>query len=300
MADISPDADLGDMFSTVANDTRFEILRALWAAHTENPGAVDGRDREPVPFSRLRERVGVRDSGRFNYHLDELVPQFVRNREDGYVLTHAGSQMIGTAVSGVYTETDAELDDAVLGACSEPDCGGTLMANYDSGHITVNCDTCDLRVVMHVPPILVETHDIEANPGVVQQFTLTEMQRLVRGFCPLCSGPVENRVVGYLADGTARERVGVTHVCEECGNVSHTTAVLSVADHPAVVSLLYDAGIDYRDIALWQPPREVEFEETIESEAPVRVAVAMTADEETLTAVMDENLDVVELRRGEE
>lgn len=302
MVDIGTETDLGDVFGTVANDIRFEILRALWEAHTEHPEKVDGLEHEPVPFSRLRERVGVRDSGKFNYHLDELVPRFVRKKSNGYVLTHAGSQTIGTAVSGVYTETETELDGAVLGDCSEPDCDGALLANYDSGHIIVDCarESCDMGVVMAVPPIIVETHDIEANPTIVQQYTLTEVQQLVRGFCLLCSGPVDQQIRGHLDDGTARDRVGVAHVCEECGNVSHTTAVLLVADHPAVVSFLYDAGIDYRDIALWQRPQDIEYSERIESEDPVRVAVTVATDTGTLTAVINESLEVVELRRGED
>lgn len=299
MADVGDKTDIGEVFGTVANDLRFEILRTLWETHTEHPEAVDRPEHEPVSFSRLRERVGVRDSGRFNYHLNELVPRFVRKEDNGYVLTHAGTQTIGTAVSGVYTDSNAELEEAVFGQCSNTDCNGTLRADYDSGHITVDCDDCVREAVMHVPPIIVETHDIESDPTVVQQFTLTETQRLIRGFCPLCSGPVDQRITGHLENGTARGRVGVTHVCEECGNVSHTTAVLSVTDHPAVVSLLYDAGIDYRDIALWRPPQAVEFEETVESENPIRVAVSVTIGGGMLTAVLDENLEVVEIHHNE-
>jgi hypothetical protein len=297
MVDIGTDTDLGDVFGTVANDIRFEILLALWEARTENPAEVEGVDQEPVSFSQLKDRVGLRDSGQFNYHLDKLVPRFVRKDGEGYVLTRAGSQIIGTAVSGVYTETDAELDAAALGTCSEPDCDGTLLGEYDDGHLVVECDTCDLHTVVAVPPILVETHDIEANPDVVQQFTLTEMQRLARGFCLLCDGPVGRRVTGQFETDTAGPRVGVTHVCQECGNVAHTTTVILVTDHPAVVSLLYDAGIDYRDIALWQRPRDIAFGETIESEDPLGVAVTMTVEDETLTVTLDGDLEVVELHR---
>jgi hypothetical protein len=57
--------------------------------------------------------------------------------------------------------------------------------------------------------------------------------------------------------------------------------------------------VSTRVIALWRPPRDVEFGETTESEDPVRVAVAVTADEQSLTAVIDGSLEVVELRRGE-
>jgi len=64
-----------DAFSLVANETRMDVLKALWEA--------DG----PRSFSALRERVGVRDSGQFNYHLGKLVGHFVRKTADGYRLS---------------------------------------------------------------------------------------------------------------------------------------------------------------------------------------------------------------------
>lgn len=289
--------DLDEVFGVVANETRIAILRALWDEHTANPEAVDGPRSDPVAFSTLRDRVGVADSGQFNYHLDKLVPEFVQHREGGYALTHAGAQVVGAAVSGVYTDTDADIEAAEMGACTAPDCTGTLEASYEDGHVTVACDTCDLRTVMHVPPVVVGTQDVEADPDVLQQFTLTEMQRLVRGFCALCDGPVEARVAdadlhGDPSDGT----VTVIHVCQACGSISHTSAAVFVLDHPAVVSLLHDAGIDYRSIALWRTPPELESEETIRSVDPVRLEVTVSVDDETLTAVLDGDFEVVETR----
>ena len=299
MTDQGPGDDPDEVFGVVANETRIAILRALWDEHTANPEEVDGPRSDPVAFSALRERVGVADSGQFNYHLDKLVPEFVQHREDGYALTHAGTQVIGAAVSGVYTDTDADLEPAEMGACTVSDCTGTLEASYEDGHVTVACDTCDLRTVMHVPPVVVGTQDVEANPDLLQQFTLTEMQRLVRGFCPLCDGPVEARVADdSLTEDPPGGPVRVVHVCRACGSVSHTSAAVFALDHPAAVSLLHDAGIDYRSIALWQTPPELEYEETLLSANPLRLEVVVTVDSETLTIVLDDDFDVVETHRG--
>jgi|APHM01.1.fsa_nt_gi hypothetical protein len=297
MMEPSTGEQLSDVFGLVANDTRFEILRALWNARTETPEDVSGPEQDPVPFARLRERVGVRDSGRFNYHLDQLVPEFVDRRGEGYVLTYAGAQAIGAAVSGIYTERDVELGTATFGHCNEPDCSGVLETEYDSGHVVVECDTCDLSITMAVPPVVAETQDVETNPEVIQQFTFTEIQRLVRGFCSLCNGPLEAEVTGSLSTDDTDGRVGITHVCQECGSVSYTTAITLVTGHPAAVSFLYDAGIDYRSIALWKQPQGIEFAETVRSEDPLRIAVTATAGDETLTLVLDEHLDVVDQRR---
>jgi len=240
--------------------------------------------------------VGVADSGQFNYHLDKLVPEFVQHREGGYALTHAGAQVVGAAVSGVYTDTDADID-VTMGECTESGCSGTLAASYEDGHVTVACDACDLRTVMHVPPVVVGTQDVEANPDLLQQFTLTEMQRLVRGFCALCDGPVEARVAdGYLTEGPSDGPVRAVHVCQACGSISHTSAAVFVLDHPAVVSLLHEAGIDYRSIPLWQPPPELAYEEAVRSVDPVRIEVAVTTDSGALTAMLDGDFEVLETR----
>ncbi|MEF8780872.1 MAG: hypothetical protein V5A46_09370 [Haloferacaceae archaeon] len=299
MTDTSLGSDLDDVFGVVANDTRFAILRALWDAHTETPAEIEGPQREPVPFSVLRERVGVRDSGRFNYHLAELVPRFVKHREDGYALTHAGARIIGAVVSGVYTETETELDATDIGDCGGSNCDGTLETSYENGHVTVECDACDVRTVMHAPPILVEAHDLESNRDALRQYTLTEIQRTVRGFCSVCTGPVDARVAQPVLAGEERtdDRVEIVHECRECGAVSHTSAVAFLLDHPAVVSLLHDAGIDYRDVALWKRPSGVSSEEHLRSGDPVRIEVSVTVEDETLAFVLDGDLEVLEYGR---
>ncbi|ERH10091.1 MAG: hypothetical protein J07HX64_01860 [halophilic archaeon J07HX64] len=60
-----------------------------------------------MAFSSLQDRAGVEDGGRFNYHLGKLVPEFVREDDAEYALTHAGEQLIGDAVSGMYRRNKA-------------------------------------------------------------------------------------------------------------------------------------------------------------------------------------------------
>lgn len=55
-----------DAFGVLGNDTRVAILEAL--AEATEPGY----GQQAVRFSDIRERVGVDDSGRLNYHLDKL------------------------------------------------------------------------------------------------------------------------------------------------------------------------------------------------------------------------------------
>lgn len=164
--------------------------------------------------------------------------------------------------------------------------------------MTVECDTCDVGAAVFVPPVVVETHDIGTNSDAVQRFTFTRMQRIVRGFCPLCSGPFDREVLGPMGESD-NQRVAIAHTCQECGYVVKTTAVVLLTDHPAVVSMLDDAGIDYRNIAFWRRPEGVEYREQLRSEDPLRIAVIASVEDERLTLVMDESLEVVERRRDE-
>lgn len=302
MVELSPDSELDDVFSSVANDTRLDILRALWEIHMESE--PDGPEPEPVPFSTIRERVGTRDSGRFNYHLHELVPQLVRSHGDGYTLTYAGTRVIGAAVSGVYTERDATLEKFPISDCPNADCDGRMEAGYEMEHVVVECDSCDVTSTMSAPPILVEAHDPESDPDVLGKFTLTNLQKIVRGFCVLCSGPSEATIdpsPGAYLDATEREneRVRIVHECEECGALAHTNAVTLLLDHPAAISLLHDGGVDYREALLWRGTKDVDIVERVIDDDPVRIEVTITAGEEELTALMDGNLDVLEYDRND-
>lgn len=284
-------SNLDEVFSLVANETRLEILLALWEEHEID----ESLEPDPVPFSTLRKRVGVRDSGRFHYHLTALVPEFVQDHDDGYTLTYAGGQILGAAISGVYTKSDTAFEMTEVDSCPVDSCDGTLEATYESGHIVFECETCDLRNTVPAPPILVGAHDPERDPEVFARFTLTQLQKTARGFCQLCSGPMQARI-DVLPLETDRQLVAV-YECTECVAISHTNVATTLLDHPAFISLLHDADIDYRSVPPWRLARLVDAEETVMKEDPLRVEVGITVDDDELVVVMDEHLDVLEYSR---
>lgn len=72
-------------FSVLGDEVRLEILLVL----AEQMGEKSG-----LTFSELRERVGVKDSGRFNYHLDKLGDGFIKKTDDGYVPRYPGLAVV--------------------------------------------------------------------------------------------------------------------------------------------------------------------------------------------------------------
>jgi len=125
-ADATDLADPTDALSVLADETRLSILQAL----------ADADD--PLPFSRLRERAGVSDSGRFSYHLRQLCEYFVRDTPEGYELGHAGARVIdatsaasGDAAAGPGAASiDAPTDECPV--CGEDDCDRLIHVHLSS------------------------------------------------------------------------------------------------------------------------------------------------------------------------
>lgn len=104
--------DVTDALDVLGNEIRMGILRELAEA--------DGS----LTFSELRERVGIRDSGKFNYHLTKLCSYFVRETADGYELGHAGTRVIAAADPHAVGETDGgDPETDTCPVCGEEDCG---------------------------------------------------------------------------------------------------------------------------------------------------------------------------------
>ncbi|MFB6206061.1 MAG: ArsR family transcriptional regulator [Haloglomus sp.] len=281
-----------DAFALVANDQRFEMLTALWTAQQEGE--------TPLAFSEFHDRVGMRDSGQFNYHLDKLTPRFVRQTEDGYALTFAGQQMIGAAVSGTYTEPDVAVGPVSVGGC--PQCEATLEARYEAGRVVIDCPDCGTTVTdwLSAPPVLAAHHDPEELPAVFERLLRTQTTVMTQGFCPVCGGPIESTPVvfldrehGFDFDDPRAARNNILQRCHACGNESYSVIGTAVLHHPAVVSFLYDHGVAVHETPLWEHDWLSDDHAAVRSESPPRVRVTVEADDATMSVTLDDDCDVV-------
>ena len=94
-ADGASDETLSESLALLSDERRVAIVRELAAA-----GAVPGST-VTISFSELLERVGIRDSGQFNYHLGRLRGRFVDRTDDGYRLTPTGAAVGETILGSV-------------------------------------------------------------------------------------------------------------------------------------------------------------------------------------------------------
>ncbi len=271
-----------DVFGLLGNETRIAILYAL----AESP-------EETVPFSVLRDRVGTRDSGRFNYHLGKLAGHFVRKTEDGYELTVAGSGIVGALRAGRYTADVSiepiELDDPC------PRCEGTITAAYEDEHVRMECADCgEWGSRFTFPPGTIEQFDRDVLPETFDRWLKTTVERTVAGFCSNCSG----RLDGYLqADPDRIEGVAAGFECERCGVVAEMYPSALLLTHPAVIAFYRDHGIDVRSTPSWEIDRRSDRSIDRLNADPLRIRVEITIDDEAIVATIDETASITSIER---
>lgn len=110
-----------DALEVLGNDVRISILRELADAESS------------LSFTELRERVDIRDTGRFNYHLTKLCEYFVRQTETGYELGHAGTRVITAANPNTAVDHG---DGAADGEETCPVCGDVNCEKLFHIHLT--------------------------------------------------------------------------------------------------------------------------------------------------------------------
>ena len=271
--------DAAGAFALLGDETRVAILAAL-----------AGRNDDPMSFAELRERAGVDDSGRFNYHLGKLVGRFVEKTDAGYRLTFAGSRVVGAVYEGTYAEGDAIGPVALEADC--PDCSTALELRYADERVTIDCPDCD-RVVsgFGFPPGALSGRDPEVLPDLLVTYMATLVDRFRAGLCSNCSGPV-SPAFNPDADG-----VTVRFVCDRCRERATTSLASVLLTDPAVAAFHHDHGIDVRGTLPWALSWVEGSEAERVSESPPRYAVTATLDGERLRVVVDESLRVVETTR---
>lgn len=238
-----------DAFHSLADETRLRILQVLAEAGGEAEG---GR----LSYSELQRRVGVTDSGKFNYHLSTLVDSFVLKEDEGYQLRFTGHLVHRAITAGTFGERPQFETVELETACYE--CGAALTARYCPGHLMfIDCSSCGSQVLSaHFPPRGLESRTPDELLEAVNQRERHEVSLISRGVCPWCAGQVETRLVStpesiIPSDGRPL-KLYFTHTCAACHGFHFTTVGETLLTHPAVIGFYYDHGIDFTETYLWE------------------------------------------------
>lgn len=320
MATESDDADTtlspDDAFAVLGNETRMDILQTLAEAE------------DPLPFSELRERVGVSDSGQFNYHLDRLVGHFLEDTEDGYRLRRAGERIIEAVVSGAVTETPVIESTEVDWPCSQ--CGAPTEVSYQQERVAASCTECPglyagSSETHAVPDELLEhgyLGEASLPPAAIEGRNASEvfrtaiswdfLERIARskGICPRCSAAIEMTLTVCEShdhgDGicdTCGSRYAVKYECA-CPNCPHTgEGLLPTALHgnTEVLDFITSHGFDPVTPTedQWMTMSDSWVEEVLCWD-PIEVRITYTLEGHVLSLTVDEGLDVIDVTETQE
>jgi hypothetical protein len=306
-----------DAFAALSDETRLAILLTLWDAHERMHAP------EPVAFSELRERVGTRDSGGFNYHLEQLVGRFVRKSGDGYVLRRAGWKLVRTVIAGAGIEEPTLARTPIGIDC--PRCGGETAVVYEDEWLYHVCTACgggfegsDEQPEGYLAGSALDPAGFtDRTPEEMWAAALNrgyqEMKTMLEGVCDECSGAVdlwlevcEDHDPEGVCETCGRDPAAlVLLACSVCKNYHAASPRSLVMHHPAVVAFYYEHGVEIgysRGSVERMRERERlagDNEQRVVSTDPPRVEVTVRHEDDDLRLTLDERATVVAVDDGD-
>jgi len=308
--DITPDR----AFAVLADETRLEILRSLAEAG------------EALPFSELFDRVDYDTSANFSYHLEKLDGHFVDETDDGYALREAGRRVVEAVLSGVVTDSSVVEPTEIDESC--PFCGAPIEVSFHQEHVDMFCSACEGtfgRVgatqardipsdyghlgAVHLPPAGIQNR----SPVEMTRAALTwgnlELLAVSRGVCPRCSAQFDESVTVCqthdstegICEGCGKRRaVQIRYRCPVCKFDEGGEFWLALWANREFLSFLTDHGINPISPSPGQFSTILSsFEEEVRSVTPFSGRFCFTIDGESLTVIVQDGLDVVDVTRHE-
>lgn len=299
-AGVSPD----DAFATLGNEIRLEIVRRL--------GDADG----PLSFSELRDAVDVRDSGQFNYHLGELVGQFVHKTDEGYTLRQAGERVVEAVLSGAVTEAPVMEPTPVDETCHY--CGAQIMVRYRAEQVDVFCTGCagtygDVHATdgidvpeeygwlggMPLPPVGLEGRDADGVLRAAFGLGQTEFVAASSGICPRCSARTDRSIEacddhadgGICRNCGRRRSVVFSSTCTNCNFATGGGVIQGLFAETEFLAFMTSHGVNPMnpDSVTEYLSAISDYEAIVRSRSPLEVEVRLTVDGDTFVRTIDES-----------
>lgn len=296
-----------EAFKALQNRIRLAILRTLW-----------DESEEPTTYSKLKRQIPV-ETDNFHYHLEQLVGRFVRRTEDGYELSYAGHEVVRAIVSGLITDDISVPPVEIESPC--PFCGGVVELEYVDEQLSARCTTC---------PGVIRDEDYQR--GTILQYDFppsgvlgrspdelyetahilydAKITAMLSGICSECAAPVDvsaNVCEDHRPDTdalcpTCRTRFSVWAVyrCELCNYSRQFVPWFKLFTEPTVIAFYHDhTDFDLRipfSKLTWTGARYIEpITQSVDSTDPLRIRIDITLDRATLTATLNEHLEVTSL-----
>ena len=295
-----------EAFAVLGDETRTEILRVL--------GESDSR----MSFTAVRNAVGIRQGGQFNYHLDKLVGHFVMKTDDGYELRQPGRSVVEAVLSGAVTHepvlapTDVEVECRL--------CGASIQVSYRSERVELYCTECSGQYGQcveeressfdklggylggyEIPPAGVDRRSPYDLLKASSLWSHLENVALANKLCPRCGAVIDisitvcedhDRPGGRCTTCDNRHAVQVERSCENCHFTRGGMAINILATRLELRKFVAEQGID---------PIVEGFKwgwdciEEVHSIEPFRADFTFEVGEESITLHTGEGLEVLKV-----
>lgn len=309
-----------DALQTLGNETRLAILLALWEAiDTAPPYGASGGD--ALRFSELYDRVAFDDTGNFNYHLEKLVGEFVRETDAGYELSTKGTQVLQAVFAGTFADPPSFESEPSSGACFR--CGAPIEIDYVDERIHLRCTDCEgvwqkeddptgLVAAAYRPPVSLVDLSPDEFHRHTNVWTRHRRHSILEGVCPACSGQVTvsfHQCANHEATAGSVCRncgsafpVQTGFVCDVCKFGWATPAYAAIFTDETVRSFFAERGLafdEHFDRSRLKPVRDAITDVAIRGTTPWELLVRVEIDGDRLEVVLDDTASVTELRRPE-
>ncbi|NHN40885.1 helix-turn-helix transcriptional regulator [Halorubellus sp. JP-L1] len=274
-------ANDGDSFGRLANATRLEIVDAL------------ATDETPLDYTALFERVSVDDSGQFNYHLRQLVGEYVRKTDEGYLLDQAGlraANVIASSSLELGANRQFQRIDSRCGACGSDG----VDIGYRAGEGVVRCPDCERRLTrFDFPPAAVETYAPAAFADAFAQRTRSYIGLADDGVCPFCAHSMSTEVEPSAA--THPDAVPVVGRCSACPAGIRAPVGLVLSNRPRIQSLVADSGVPFRETPFWEFEWCTFDAPVIRKTDPLVAELGVDVGDESASILVNANVEILEL-----
>lgn len=299
-SDIPESLSLEEAAQIIGNETRIRILLKLGRAWDD-----ERRIREHLSYTELKERVDVRNSGRFNYHLEKLVGPFVDRSKEEYQLNTPGRKLYWTIVSGTLTDR-ADVGTIEVGRC--PWCDGELAMERHSGHsCKIVCQSCEQKFfsIAFSPRGFEDRTPEEAVDAFYLKFH-HYIDMLREGLCPWCDGRIEVGLTddldefweGDYWEDEYDSEVRTSFLCSTCKAFSHCDIPTVALTLPPVRRFFRDHDRDPRHCHDWDDVFiDAERSVTVLDDDPIEVGISFELGDERLDVHLDNDVRVSNAQR---
>lgn len=290
-------------FNALGNTVRIRILRALGEADSV------------LSYTELRDRVGLDEGDRFNYHLDRLVGHFVAKSEDGYELRQPGRAVVQAVLSGAITE-DPRIDrtgiDASCQLCSAP-----IEIRYKEDRVETYCTECSgvwgpykqgepgYLGGRFLPPAGIQDRSPYQIYRTAWAWTMRDIFSMGQGICPACSAQLDYDILlcdhhdqadEFCDECNRRYAARIGWRCSNCIFGIESTFPVCVATNTDLLEFMLSNGLNPIDPDEIPPVQRVfsDYEEEILSADPPEIRLTFSVGTGSVTLRVNDDLEVIE------